>query len=163
MLNKLLELIGLAGWQQNWLGDPKTVVYAICVPLVWQYIGLYMIIFLSGFTSIPQDVLDVAEIDGATGFKRVVHIILPLMKSTINVALLLVISGGVKIFDQIYAMSAGGPGYSSMVLAMYAYSKAFGENRHGYGAAIAVEMLIISLVLIAVMTKILGGTKQHEY
>jgi raffinose/stachyose/melibiose transport system permease protein len=163
MLNVILEAIGLEVLQRNWLADPDIVVFAICVPLTWQFTGLYMVIFLAGLTGIPKEILDCAEIDGANGFRRAIHIVIPLLKSTFNVTLLLVLAGGVRIFEQIYAMTGGGPGYSSMVLAQYAYTVGFGQNNHGYGSAIAIEMLLISFILIGVATKLVGGTKQNEY
>ena len=163
MLNIMLESIGLGMLQRNWLADPQLVVFAICVPLTWQFTGLYMVIFLAGLTGIPREILECAEIDGANGFRRAIHIVMPLLKSTFNVTLLLVLAGGVRIFEQIYAMTGGGPGYSSMVLAQYAYSVGFGQNNHGYGSAIAIEMLLISFILIGVTTKLIGGTKQNDY
>lgn len=159
VINKLLEAVGLASLQQNWLADPKVIMVSISIPLAWQYIGLYLVILLAGFTSIDRDLLEAAEIDGATGFRRTIHIVLPLMRNTINVCLLLCISGGIKIFDQIYAMSMGGPGYSSSVLAMYAYNMSFMRNDYGYGSAISVAMLIISFIAIVILTRARRATK----
>jgi raffinose/stachyose/melibiose transport system permease protein len=163
ILNALLEGLGLQALARNWLGDPSIALFAVMVPLVWQYIGLYLVIFLAGLTGIPQDILDVASIDGASGFRKAIHIVIPLLKGTINVALILVLSGGLKIFEQVYAMTGGGPGYSSMVLAQYAYTMAFSRNNHGYGAAIALNILVISLIFVVGATKVIGGTRQNEY
>jgi raffinose/stachyose/melibiose transport system permease protein len=162
VINKLLASIGLGAWQQNWLGDPKVIMTSISIPLAWQYIGFYLVILLAGLTSIDRDLLEAAEIDGATGTKRTFYIILPLMSNTINVSLLLCLSGSIKIFDQIYAMSGGGPGHASSVLAMYAYTASFMRNDYGYGSAISVMMLIISFIIIIVMTRVRRATKQDE-
>lgn len=162
VINIMLDAVGLKSWQQNWLSDPKIIMVSIAIPLAWQYIGFYLVIFLAGLTTIEKEVLEVCEIDGATGYKRTIYVILPLMKKTINVALLLCISGGIKLFDQIYAMSMGGPGYASSVLAMYSYSKSFLQNDYGYGSAISVAMLIISFFIIIVMNKARRATKQDE-
>jgi raffinose/stachyose/melibiose transport system permease protein len=161
VINKLLVALGLPNWQQNWLGDPKVIMTSISIPLGWQYIGFYLVILLAGLTSIDRDLLEAAEIDGATGTKRAIHIILPLMRNTINVSLLLCISGSIKIFDQVYAMSMGGPGHASHVLAMYAYTASFMRNDYGYGSAISVMMLFISFVIIAIMTRVRRATSQE--
>jgi raffinose/stachyose/melibiose transport system permease protein len=162
VINKLLEIIGLGALQQNWLADPKIIMASISIPLAWQYIGFYLVILLAGLTNIDPDLLEAAEIDGATGTKRTVYIILPLMRNTINVCLLLCISGGIKIFDQIFAMSMGGPGYSSSVLAMYAYNISFQRNDYGYGSTISVAMLVISFVVIVVLTRLRRATRQND-
>jgi raffinose/stachyose/melibiose transport system permease protein len=162
VINKLLEILGLAGLQQNWLADPKIIMLTISIPLAWQYIGFYLVILLAGLTSIDADLLAAAEIDGATGVKRTLYVILPLMKGSINVGLLICISGGIRIFDQIYAMSMGGPGYASSVLAMYAYNISFPQNDYGYGSSISVAMLVISFTAIAVLTKVRRATVQDE-
>jgi raffinose/stachyose/melibiose transport system permease protein len=159
LINPLLALVGLKGLEQNWLSDPKIIMVSVSIPLAWQFIGLYLVILLSGFTSIDREILEAAEVDGATGFGRTIHIILPLMKTTINVCLLLCISGGIKIFDQIYALTGGGPGYSSSVLAMYAYDVTFQQANYGYGSAISIAMLVISLVVIIVLSKVRGATR----
>jgi raffinose/stachyose/melibiose transport system permease protein len=161
VINKLLVALGLPNWQQNWLGDPKVIMTSISIPLGWQYIGFYLVILLAGLTSIDRDLLEAAEIDGATGTKRAIHIILPLMRNTINVSLLLCISGSIKIFDQVYAMSMGGPGHASHVLAMYAYTASFMRNDYGYGSAISVMMLFISFIIIAIMTRVRRATSQE--
>jgi raffinose/stachyose/melibiose transport system permease protein len=158
IINKLLDLVHLGFLKQNWLADPSIIMTSISIPLAWQYIGFYLVILMAGFTSIDRELLEAAAIDGGTGVQRTRYVILPLMRSSINVSLLLCISGGVKIFDQIYAMSGGGPGYASSVLAMYSYNVSFSQNDYGYGSAIAVSMLVISFVVIAVLTRIRRAT-----
>lgn len=161
VINKVLDLIGLKSLEQNWLGNPHVIMTTISIPLAWQYIGFYLVILLSGYTSIEGELLEAATIDGANGFQRALYIILPLMRNTINVSLLLCISGGIKIFDQVYAMSAGGPGYASSVLAMYAYDMSFSEAQYGYGSAISVAMLVISFAAILVMSIGRSATRQE--
>lgn len=152
IFNSFLRIIGLESLQQNWLADPEIVMISICIPLAWQFIGYYLVILLAGLTSIDREILEVAEVDGATGFKKTIYIILPLMKNTISVVLLLCITGGVKIFDQVFAMTGGGPGYASTVLGMYSYTVSFKQGNYGYGSAISISMLIISLLLVGIMS-----------
>lgn len=148
LLNTLLRAIGLENWTQFWLDDPDIVIYSITLPLMWQYIGMFLVIFLAGLSSIPGELLEAAEIDGANGLQKIMHVTLPLMASTWKVVLVLAISGAVKIFEQPFVMTRGGPGISSTVMAQYAYDMSFGRIKLTYGSTVAVAMLVISLVLI---------------
>jgi raffinose/stachyose/melibiose transport system permease protein len=160
LINQLLKLFGLGFLQQNWLSNPKIVMLSLNIPLAWQYVGYYMVIMLAGYTSVDKDVLESASIDGANAFQRAVYIILPLMKNTMNVILLLCLTGGIKVFDQVYALTGGGPGYSTEVLSMYNYTMSFSNNNYGYGSAIAITTLVISLLIIMVFSVFRGGVKQ---
>ena len=157
LINGFLSAVGLEAYEKNWLGDPKTALLSIIIPLSWQFIGFYLVLLMAGVTSIDKEVLEVAEIDGATGFKRTVYIILPLLNKTINVCLLLCISGGIKIFDQIFVMTRGGPGYASSVLAQYAYNISFAQNDFGYGSAISILMLLLTMLGIMLSRLLIGG------
>jgi len=160
VINKFLVIVGLGSLQRNWLADPHVIMTTISIPLAWQYIGFYLVILLAGLTSIDPELIEAATIDGANGTQRAFHIILPLMQNTINVSLLLCISGGIKIFDQVYAISGGGPGYASSVLAMYAYNISFTRAQYGYGSAISVAMLLISFIAILIMTVMRRAIRQ---
>ena len=148
LLNTILRAIGLPQLAQAWLDNPHIVIYSVTVPLIWQYIGLFLVIFLAGLSSLPPELLEAAEIDGANGLQKMRHVTLPLLASTWRVVLILAISGAVKVFEQPYVMTRGGPGISSTVLSQYAYDMSFGRLRLTYGSTVAVGMLFISLVLI---------------
>ncbi|MEC0267252.1 sugar ABC transporter permease [Paenibacillus anseongense] len=159
LLNWLLKLVGYE--PVTWLDKPNIVLYAVSVPLIWQYIGLYMIIFLAGMQNISKDIFESAEIDGANWLQRTLQITLPLMKSTIRVALIFCVSGTMKVFDHIYVMTGGGPGTSSMVMAQYAYNNAFTMAKINYGSAISIGMLILCGCTLLVMFKLMDGGKKH--
>lgn len=160
IINGFFAAVGLESLQRNWLGDPGTVMLSVIIPLSWQFIGFYLVLLMAGATSIDREILEVAEIDGATGFKRTLFIIIPLLRNTINVCLILCISGGIKIFDQIFVMTKGGPGYASSVLAQYAYNISFAQNDFGYGSSISLMMLLIILISI-MLARVLTGGKNH--
>lgn len=147
LLNAFLASIGRPDLQQAWLSNSDLALTLICFPIIWQYIGFYMVIFLSAFTSIDPTIFEMAEIDGASGFQRAVRIALPLMKNTLIVALTLCISGNMKTFDHIYVMTGGGPGTSTSTMAMYAYNTSFVRNNMGYGNAMSVGILILGLAI----------------
>lgn len=132
-----------------WLGgEAAPIMLVLSIPLIWQYIGYYMVIILSAVASIDTEVLESAEIDGATGFNRARYVVLPLIKNTLLVCVTLCIAGNMKAFDSIYAMTEGGPGYSSMVMALYGYKQSFESNKLGYGSAISVAIFVLSLIII---------------
>ena len=148
LLNWFLDKIGREDLQKVWLNEPDLVMLLVAIPLVWQWIGYYMVILLSAISSIDQEIFEVAELDGANGFQRAIYIVLPLVKNTILVCITLCIAGNMKAFDNIYVMTSGGPGYSSMVMAMYGYQVSFQHNNMGYGSAISVAIFVLSLLVI---------------
>jgi raffinose/stachyose/melibiose transport system permease protein len=119
-----------------------------------------MVILVAAVRSIPKDIFEVAELDGATGIKQSIYIVLPLIWDTIKVCIMLCIAGNMKTFDQIFVMTGGGPGNSSMVLAMYAYNVSLGQMKLGYGSTIAIGILILSLALI-LLSRIVTGRESN--
>ncbi|ADQ39782.1 binding-protein-dependent transport systems inner membrane component [Caldicellulosiruptor acetigenus I77R1B] len=160
ILNWVLRAIGLESLIKPWLDDPKIVIYSVSVPLIWQYIGFYLVILMASLQSIPKEIFEAAEIDGADGFKRTIYIILPLLADTLKVSVMLCIAGNMKVFDHIYVMTGGGPGKSSMVMAQYAYNNSFIMFKLGYGSTISVGILILSLAIILLSRKLMGGKTQ---
>ncbi len=148
LLNGLLRLLGMEQYVQAWLNNSSILLFLTCIPLVWQYIGYYMVILLSAYASIDPQIFEMAEIDGANSFQLATHISLPLLKNTLLVCITLCISGNMKIFDHIYSMTGGGPGNSTSVLAMYAYKTSFVKYKMGYGSAMSIGILVVSLLLI---------------
>jgi raffinose/stachyose/melibiose transport system permease protein len=149
LLNTLLRAVGLESWTQLWLDNPSIVIYSVTVPLMWQFLGLYLVIFLAGFSAIPDELLEAASLDGANSVQKTLHVTLPLLVNTWRVVLILAVSGAVKVFEQPFVMTEGGPGLSSTVLAQYAYNMSFIRQRLTYGSTVSVGMLVISFVLIA--------------
>ena len=148
LINWFLDKIGRADLRQVWLNNEGLVMLLVAIPLVWQWIGYYMVILLSAISSIDQEIFEVAELDGANAIQRAVYIVFPLVKNTILVCITLCIAGNMKAFDNIYVMTKGGPGTSSMVMAMYGYQVSFSQQNMGYGSAISVGIFVLSLLVI---------------
>lgn len=148
ILNWFLKLIGKEDAIKVWLNEPKLVMLLVSIPLIWQFIGYYMVIILSATSSIDKEIIESSEIDGANGFQRAVHIVLPLIKSTLLVCITLCVAGNMKVFDHIYVMTTGGPGNASMVMALYGYTVSFDQQNMGYGSTISLGVFIISLAVI---------------
>lgn len=148
LLNYFLRLVGRENWIRAWLDDVKIVMASVTVPIVWQWIGLYVIIFVTSMKNIPEEIYESAELDGAGGVKRAIYITYPMIMDTVKVSVILAISGCMKIFEHIYILTSGGPGNATMVMAMYAYKTSFITQKMGYGSAISVGILVISLTLV---------------
>lgn len=148
ILNWFLTAIGRKDLCQVWLNNTKLVMLLVTIPLIWQYIGYYMVIILSAIASISTDIFESAEIDGANGFQKAVYITLPLIKNTMLVCITLCIAGNMKAFDNIFVMTKGGPGTASMVMAMYGYQISFNQSNMGYGSCISVGIFVLSLLVI---------------
>lgn len=149
LINTTLNALGKNELTQAWLNNEKLVLFLVAIPLIWQFIGYYLIIIMSALSSVDPQIFEMAEIDGATGFKRAIHITLPLIKNSLIVCVTLCIAGNMKIFDHIYAMTQGGPGAASSVMAMHAYKTSFLSYKMGYGSAMSIIILIVSLVFVA--------------
>ncbi|SFL46919.1 raffinose/stachyose/melibiose transport system permease protein [Gracilibacillus orientalis] len=150
IVNSFLEWIGLESWTKSWLSDPSVNMYAVSVPIIWNYIGPYLIIFIAAMQNIPSEIEEAAKIDGANGLKKLIYVTLPMMWTTIKVAIVLCISGSLKAFDQVFVMTGGGPAQSTELLATYMYNNTFVVYRYGFGSAISTMIIIISLILIVV-------------
>ena len=133
----------------------------VSIPLIWQYIGYYMAIILSAMTAIDKSIYEVAEIDGASGIERAVYITLPLIKDALGVAVMLCIAGNMKIFDHIYVMTNGGPGTSSMVMALSVYKTTFIKNRYGYASAMSVMIMILTMGIMGIF-RLIGKIVRKE-
>ncbi|MFS0752608.1 carbohydrate ABC transporter permease [Oceanobacillus sp. 1P07AA] len=156
MLNEFLRTVGLGFMAQNWLGDTKWVMIAVLVTVVWQFVGLYFIIFLAALQNVPTEVLEAAKMDGASEWTTTFKITIPMIWDTIIVAVILCISGSLKTFDLIYVMTNGGPAHSSDVMALYMFHETFNNLQYGYGSAVSVFIFFFSLILIFIVTKLLG-------
>ncbi|SHM74462.1 carbohydrate ABC transporter permease [Gracilibacillus kekensis] len=155
MINNFLEAIGLGALQQNWLGDPTWAMVAVCITIIWQFVGLYFIIFLSALQTVPSEILEAADLDGASEWQKTIHIVLPSIWNIILISVVLCISGSLKTFDLIFVMTSGGPASSTEVMATYMYDKTFEGLRYGYGSAISVLIFVFSIALILITTKLL--------
>lgn len=154
MINNFLENIGLGFLQQNWLGNPTYAMYAIAVVIIWQFIGLYFIIFLSALQTVPNEMYEAAELDGATEWQRTRFITLPTIKNIILIAVVLCVSGSLKTFDLIYVMTGGGPAHSTEVMATYMYIETFQGLRYGYGSTISVLIFFFSFTIILIVGRL---------
>lgn len=162
MLNSILMWFGVDK-PPEWLADPKFVLYAIFVPIIWQYAGFYILIYYAALKNIPESLIEAAKIDGATPLQIALKIKVPLIMNVFKVTIVLSIVGSLKYFDLIYVMTGGGPNGASEVMASYMYKLAFSSYNFGYGSAIGFLLLIITLIVTVVIRKLTATKDEIQY
>ncbi|SEG90842.1 carbohydrate ABC transporter membrane protein 1, CUT1 family [Actinacidiphila yanglinensis] len=146
-LNGILGAVGLGGLRQDWLGNPSLTLWSVAGMVVWQYAGYSMVIFLAGLQGVPAELHEAARIDGAGAWQRFRYVTWPLLAPALTINLMLSTIGGLKLFDQVYAATDGGPGTSSETLSTVLYKEAFVYGKFGYSTAVA---LVLALFVAAV-------------
>jgi raffinose/stachyose/melibiose transport system permease protein len=145
-LNQTLGAIGLQGLQHDWLADPHLALAAILVVMVWQSIGFTMVIFLAGLATVPVELEEAAALDGAGHVMRFRKITVPLIQPSIAIATTLTLIQGLRIFDQVLALTGGGPANATQTLATEVYQQSFVFGSFGFGAALALLLSLLILV-----------------
>ena len=144
-MNQLLSIFNLTS--PSWFGNPKIVMWVLIGVTCWQWCGFPMLFLYTALEGIPQVLYEAAALDGVTPFKRARYITLPLIKHVLLTIILLEIIFSFRVFDIVFTMTRGGPGTSSYVLTLYMYKVTFGYSKYGYGASLAVIMLIFVLIV----------------
>lgn len=152
-LNRFLESIGLDSLAMTWLADPELALYCIIAINIWQWTGFSFIMYYSAMSLIDKDMYEAALIDGASFFRMVRSITLPLLRSTHFSLVILGVIGSLKQFDLVFLTTGGGPGRASEMLSTYIYKKAILEYNAGYSSTLAVVLLIIALALTVVQLR----------
>lgn len=148
IVNQALTFLGMGDLAHNWLGDKNTALAAIFIASVWQVVGANMVLFLAGLQSVPQDQVDSARVDGAGSASVFRHVILPALRPTILIVLVLTVVNSLKVFDLIVGMTGGGPAQSTQVLALWSYSLSFGSHVFGDGNAVATILLGLTMLIV---------------
>ncbi|UOE57447.1 sugar ABC transporter permease [Bacillus sp. CMF12] len=152
MLNTVLMAIGIED-PPAWLADANLALYAIIIPIIWQYAGFYILIYYAALKNIPESLVEAARIDGASPWQIALKIKLPLIMNVIKVTIVLAVVGSLKYFDLIYVMTGGGPNGASEVMASYMYQKAFKGFDFGYASAIGFFLLVICLIVTYIIRR----------
>jgi raffinose/stachyose/melibiose transport system permease protein len=146
-VNRLLGAVGLGSWRQDWLGNPSIALWSVVAVVVWQFSGYSMVIFLAGLQGIPNDVLEAAAIDGVGPWTKFWHIVRPALAPAFTINITLSVIGGLKLFDQVWVMTNGGPGHATETMSTLIYKNAFQFNEYAYSIAMAVVLAIFVAVL----------------
>ncbi|MBU0927711.1 MAG: sugar ABC transporter permease [Spirochaetes bacterium] len=146
-------LLALGAPEITWLGHPTFAYAAVIVQDIWRMWPFVFMLLYAGLAGIPTDVLEAAEIDGATFWKRLLRVILPLMYPTILTALLLRIIDALRIFSEVYVMTEGGPGMATTLFSLYTHRQAFGYMKVGMSSAMAIFLLVISIAFAVTLVR----------
>lgn len=155
--NEILRGVGLGWATQLWLGNPDIALYSIMLVIVWQLVGIAMIIYLSALQSVPTELTEAAAMDGAGRLRTFFSIVLPHLRPAIITASILTMIGGLKTFDQVWVMTQGGPGTSTQTLSTAIYQAAFVFGKYGYGTALAVVLAVITMIIAIVQQRVIRG------
>ncbi|MBR7926585.1 sugar ABC transporter permease [Aerococcaceae bacterium zg-ZUI334] len=153
-LPQIGEWLNIEWLQGNLLASPKTVVWGVIFVALWQGIAMPIIIFLAGIQSIPTDITEAAQIDGANKWELFFKIKLPYLLPSVSMVFILALKSGLTAFDNIYALTGGGPQNKTTSLGLLVYNTAFKTNEVGYANAIAVVLFIIIVVISVLQMRI---------
>jgi raffinose/stachyose/melibiose transport system permease protein len=162
MINRLLVMVGVDN-PPVWLADSKIVLFALFLPIVWQYAGFYIIIFYAALKNVPEELIEAAKIDGATPIQIAYKIKIPLISGVIKVMVILAIVGSLKYFDLIFVLTGGGPNHASEVMASYMYTEAFSKYNFGYGSAIGFGLLVMCVLMTWFIQKLLSSKEEVDF
>lgn len=147
LINPLLEKIGIDTSGIDILGNAGSAIFGVAAASQWQYIGYTVVLFIVAMQSISEDIYEAAEIDGANAIQRFFRITVPMMKDTIMINMIIVVTGAVRVFDEVYVMTNGGPGRATQTLATYLYQVGFKNDQMGYASAIAFFVFVVTFIL----------------
>jgi len=157
LVNGILTAVGLESLTRDWLGDPTIAIYVVVIVNAWIYCGMNMIIFGSGLVAIPEELYEAAALDGATGWKKIWYITLPLMKETIKIFSVLAVTQSIRVFGQIFVMTGGGPNGATDVPTTMLYNESFKYNNFGVGNSIGTFIIVAALVATVVLNKAMSS------
>jgi multiple sugar transport system permease protein len=146
---------GAGGSAVHWLTGDNLALLSVAIVVVWSFIGYNMVLFLAGLQGIPRELYEASMIDGATKVQTFFKITMPMLKPITSMVVTLTLINTVQLFDQIFVMTNGGPGTSTLTMVQYLYTSAFQNYEMGYGSAIEVVILIILVLLIWLQNKII--------
>lgn len=154
ILNLGLESLGLGFLAQKWLVDPSIALYSVIGVDTWKGVGYIMVILLAGLQSIPKDYYEAAEMDGANAWQRLRFVTIPMLMPALAVVTVLNVIYGLRVFDMVFALTNGGPGFATEVVYTIIF-KAFSQGQYGLGTALSTVLLVILLVVGVFVVRLL--------
>lgn len=151
-VNAVISMFGGEG--PNWLSNKWLAMPVIAIMSIWRRVGYFMLMYLAGLQNIPKSLYEAAEIDGATSFQRFRYVIVPLLTKITLVILILLLRDVLTVFQEVYVMTGGGPGNSTVTVPFLIYNEAFNYLRYGSAAAMSYILFIIAVIIAFVQNKI---------
>lgn len=159
LLNYVLDLLGIIAEPIPWLTSTDTAIFAVMVVTVWKGLGYYMIIYLAGLQSIPTSLYEAAQIDGANWWQQHTRITIPMLMPFVLIVTIMSSIAAMKVFEEIYIMTGGGPLHASETLVFYIYKEAFDRLNMGYASAAGVVLFVLTLIFSLMNLKVMGKDK----
>lgn len=157
VINTVLGVFGIAPY--DFYATPLRTIVMISVIIAWNGLGLFLVIYVATLNTIPTELMEAAEVDGASGVQRFFKITLPLMMPGITINSILSMAGGLKQYDHVKVITGGGPGGATQTITLLSVEKAFEYNRRGYSSAIILVLFVMILIVSAIQLSI---TKRRE-
>lgn len=154
IINTVLRSVGLESLTRTWLGDKKTVLFAVFIPILWQYVGYHMLLMYAGIKSVAPELKEAAKIDGASQWGVDRFIIIPMIKPVLRICVIFAVTGSLKAFDLIYVLTNGGPSHASEVPSTLMVDMIFGRNRYGFGSTIAIFIIFLCFFFALLIKKL---------
>ena len=153
----ILASVGLEDWIRSWLSDPEVVNYVLAFVSLWKYSGYHIILFIAALQSVPQDIMEAAQVDGANVFQMFRYIQVPAIMLMVDYVLFDNIRGALQVFDIPFVMTAGGPGYASSTFTLYTIKTAFTFSNYGLASTMAIAIMVMIVVIYVVQNFIIHG------
>ena len=153
-LNELLKMLGMEGFIQNWLSDPKIVNYSLAAISIWKYSGYHIVLFLAALQSLPQETIEAAVIDGANSWQKFRFILLPGITIVLDFVLFSNVRGALQVFDIPFVITSGGPGYASSTFSLYTIDTAFKYNNFGMASTMGITIMFLIIVITLTQSRI---------
>ncbi|MCF8009609.1 MAG: sugar ABC transporter permease [Halanaerobiales bacterium] len=152
----LVDSFGLMFLDHSWIGDPIYSFYSILILSLWGGVGYLMVIYIAALQNIPKSLLEAAKIDGASPLQSIWYIVRPLIANSITIGIFISLSTSFKVFDQVYALTGGGPGRATQVVSLNIFNEAFAmQNRYGYASAKAVILFLLILLITGIQLAVM--------
>lgn len=162
LVNSFLKAVGLDSLTHIWLADEKTVIPALIIVTMWQFVGYHMVIQLAGMKNIDSSLYEAASIDGASKWQQFTKITFPLMKPILKIDSVLIVTGSLKLYDLIAVTTSGGPNHASEVISTYMFTQGFNALKFGYSSSIATALLLLCIGATVIINFVFR-TKKIDY
>jgi raffinose/stachyose/melibiose transport system permease protein len=162
LLNNILRMMGFSNLTTAWLTNMATVKQVIVIATIWRQFGLCLVLCYAGLQGIPSAMIESSRLDGAGDFMIFTRILAPLIKPQIELSTMFTMLGGLRIYDSVVALTAGGPARQTVVLPMWIVENAFSYSKYGYASALCVTFVLVVLIFIILLRFIFRG-ETYEY
>jgi raffinose/stachyose/melibiose transport system permease protein len=153
VLDKVLRAVGLEALAVSWLSNPSTALWAVIWIILWQGFGWALLFYYAGLMTVPRELEEAARVDGASWTQIYRHVVIPYLAPVISAVIVIDVISSMKQMELIYLTTAGGPGQLTQFISVYLYQKAFVAGEYGYGNALSVVFVVVSVGLTLIVQR----------